>query len=505
MHHHCPGPFGTALPSTPAALSRRHWITNVAGGMGAWALLSLLEREGRAAQLAPAISGGPNPQPSPSSLNPLRAKPAHFPAKAKSVIFLMMAGGPSQMETFDPKPVLNKLAGQRMPESFGKIPAQFTDVTKELLLGCKILFKNYGQSGIPISDAFPHLHKHADKLAVLRSCYHDAFNHSPAQYVLTTGMSRLGYPSVGAWITYGLGSVSENLPAMVVMMENDGKVKGGTPLWGNGFLPAIYQGSPIQTNGTPILYVKRQEEMAEEAQRKILDMSQWLNRRHAAEVSAAARELDSRIASYELAYRMQTAAPEAVDVMKETDATRKLYGMDAEVTREFGTRCLIARRLVERGVRFVQVISGSGDTKDWDHHDDAYEGTMRQARKTDQPVAALLEDLEKRGLLDETLVVWSGEFGRTPTTQGGKGRDHNPNGYSMWMAGGGIKGGQIIGATDEIGLRAVDDKLHMHDIHATMLSLLGLDHRKLTYLFQGREMRLTDVGGDNDLAKRLIG
>jgi uncharacterized protein (DUF1501 family) len=232
--------------------------------------------------------------------------------------------------------------------------------------------------------------------------------------------------------------------------------------------------------------------------------AEWLNQRHAAEVSAAGRELDSRIASYELAYRMQTAAPEAVDLTNETDATRKLYGMDDDKTREFGTRCLIARRLVERGVRFVQVISGSGDTKDWDHRDDAYEGTMRQARKTDQPVAALLEDLEKRGLLDETLVVWSGEFGRTPTTQGGKGRDHNPNGYSMWMAGGGIRGGKAIGATDEIGLRAVDDKLHMHDIHATMLSLLGLDHRKLTYLFQGREMRLTDIGGDNDLAQRLI-
>jgi uncharacterized protein (DUF1501 family) len=501
----CPGPFGrlpgSRMSSAFPLQSRRHWITQVAGGMGAWALLSLLERDGRAAEIAPAISGvAPN-----ATLNPLAAKPPHFPAKAKSVIFLMMAGGPSQMETFDPKPVLNKLAGQRMPDSFGKIPAQFTDVTKELLLGCKIDFKHCGQSGLPISMAFPHLHKHADKLAVLRSCHHDAFNHSPAQYVLTTGMSRLGYPSVGAWVTYGLGSVSENLPAMVVMMENDGKVKGGTPCWGNGFLPAIYQGSPVQTNGTPILYVNRQKGMDEASQREVLDLAQWMNRRHAAEISAARRELESRIAAYELAYRMQTAAPEAVDLNKESPATRKLYGMDDDVTKEFGARCLIARRLVERGVRFVQVISGSGDTKDWDHHDDAYEGTLRQAKKTDQPVAALLEDLEARGLLEETLVVWTGEFGRTPTSQGGKGRDHNPNGYSMWMAGGGIKGGKIIGATDEIGLRAVEDKLHMHDIHATMLSLLGLDHRKLTYLFQGREMRLTDVGGDNDLARRLLG
>ena len=501
--HSCPGPFGhPATPPSPAAaesMSRRHWITNVAGGMGAWALLSLLERDGRAAALAPAISGDPR------ALNPLRARAPHFPAKAKNVIFLMMAGGPSQMETLDPKPLLNKLAGQKLPESFGKIPAQFTDVTKEVLLGCKITFRNCGQSGIPITDAFPHLQRHADKLAVLRSCHHEAFNHSPAQYVLTTGMSRLGYPSIGGWITYGLGSASDNLPAMVVMMEEDGRVKGGTPLWGNGFLPAIYQGSPIQTGGTPILYVNRQSDTSEQSQRRILDMAQWLNRRHAAQVSAASRELDSRIAAYELAYRMQTAAPEAVDIMKESAETRKLYGIDNDASRSFGTRCLIARRLVERGVRFVQVISGSGDTKDWDHHDDAYEGTLRQARKVDQPIGALLRDLEARGKLDETLVVWTGEFGRTPTSQGGKGRDHNPNGYSMWMAGGGIQGGKVIGATDELGLRAVEDKLHMHDIHATILSLLGLDHRKLTYLFQGREMRLTDVGGDNDLAKRLLG
>ena len=251
--------------------------------------------------------------------------------------------------------------------------------------------------------------------------------------------------------------------------------------------------------------MNRQADTSQESQRSTLDMAQWLNRRHAAQASAASRELDSRIAAYELAYRMQTAAPEAVDIMKESAQTRKLYGVDDEATRNFGTRCLIARRLVERGVRFVQIISGSGDTKDWDHHDDAYAGTIRQARKVDQPISALLADLEARGKLDETLVVWTGEFGRTPTSQGGKGRDHNPNGYSMWMAGGGIKGGKIIGATDEIGLRAVEDKLHMHDIHATILSLLGLDHRKLTYLFQGREMRLTDVGGDNDLAKRLLG
>jgi uncharacterized protein (DUF1501 family) len=234
-----------------------------------------------------------------------------------------------------------------------------------------------------------------------------------------------------------------------------------------------------------------------------LDLSQWLNRRHADETASATSELDSRIAAYELAFRMQSAAPEAVDIAKESEATKRLYGLDEEVTRDFGTRCLVARRLVERGVRFVQVVSGSGDSKDWDHHDDAYVGTLRQAKKVDRPIAALLHDLESRGLLEETLIVWSGEFGRTPTSQGGKGRDHNPNGYTMWMAGGGIRGGKIVGATDELGLRAVEDKVHIHDAHATILSLLGLDHRKLTYLFQGRNHRLTDVGGNNDLAERL--
>jgi hypothetical protein len=391
-----------------------------------------------------------------------------------------------------------------MPASFGRIPAQFTDVTKQPLVGCRLKFRESGQSGIPISDAFPYLQTHADKLAVIRSCYHDAFNHAPAQYVLTTGQSRMGWPSVGAWVTYGLGSEADNLPAMVVLAEPDGKLKGGTPCWGNGFLPAIYQGSPVQCEGTPILYLDRPKEISPKSQREFLDLSQWLNRRHREAVPAAANELDSRIAAYELAFRMQTAAPEAIDIRHESAATRALYGIDDAVTNSFGTRCLIARRLVERGTRFVQVISGIGDSADWDHHDDAYKGTLRQARKVDQPIAALLRDLDARGLLEQTLIVWSGEFGRTPTSQGQGGRDHNPNGFTMWMAGGGIKGGKIIGATDEIGLRAVEDKVHIHDAHATILSLLGLDHRRLTFLFQGRAQRLTDVSGDNDLAPRLI-
>ena len=492
--HHCPGPFGSA-PIAPSMMSRRHWITNVAGGMGAWALLSLLQKEGHANLLTDAM---------PSLGNPLAAKPPHFPAKAKSVIFLMMAGGPSQMETFDPKPMLNTMWGEKLPESYGNIPAQFTDITQETLIGSKIDFQRCGESGLEISNAFPNLQKHADKLAVVRSCYHEAFNHGPSQYVLTTGMSRMGFPSIGAWITYGLGSVSEDLPAMVVMTETDGKLKGGTPCWGNGFLPAIYQGSPVQSSGTPILYVDRQSQLSDAQQRKILNFSQSLNQRHSSRTVAAARELDSRIASYELAYRMQTAAPEAVDISKESEATKKLYGMDNEHTLDFGTRCLISRRLVERGVRFVQVISGAGGTNTWDHHDDSHVGTLRQTRKVDKPIAALLKDLETRGLLEETLIVWGGEFGRTPTTQGGVGRDHNPNGFSMWMAGGGIQGGQAIGATDELGLRAAEDKMHMHDIHATILGLLGLDHKKLTYLHQGRQFRATDVHGENEFSKRLL-
>jgi uncharacterized protein (DUF1501 family) len=484
--------------SSSDGLSRRHWITQVGCGIGSWALLDLLTRDGRADVLAAASGEGA------TAGNPLAPRPPHFAARAKSVIFLMMAGGPSQMETFDPKPTLDSLSGQLLPESFGTIAAQFTDVTKQPLLGCKLKFRPCGESGLPISEALPHMQRHADKLAVIRSCYHEAFNHSPAQYVLTTGQSRLGLPSVGAWITYGLGSVSDNLPAMVVMTDPDGKVKGGTPCWGNGFLPAIYQGAPLQTQGTPILYLDRQPGVTLDSQRKVLNLSRWLNQRHAAETPAAERELDSRIAAYELAFRMQTAAPEAVDLTRETAATKTMYGLDDDRTRDFGTRCLLARRLVERGVRFVQLISGSGDSKDWDHHDDSHAGTLRQCGKVDQPIAALLEDLEARGLLDETLVVWSGEFGRTPTSQSQKGRDHNPNGFTMWMAGGGIVGGKAIGATDEIGLRAVEDKVHMHDAHATILSLLGLDHHRLTYLHQGREQRLTDVGGNNDLAPRLI-
>ena len=489
----CPGPFGS-LPEMPS-MSRRHWITNVAGGMASWALLSLLEQDGYANLLTDGTA---------LSKNPLAARSPHFPAKAKSVIFLMMAGGPSQMETFDPKPELNKMWGQKIPESFGNIQAQFTDITQETLLGSKIEFERCGESGLSISNAFPHLQNHADKLAVVRSCYHNAFNHGPAQYVLTTGMSRMGFPSMGAWITYGLGSVSDDLPAMVVMTEPDGKIKGGTPLWGNGFLPAIHQGSIVQSTGTPILYVDRQSNLSDERQRKILNFAQTLNKEHSSRTSSAAKELDSRIASYELAYRMQTAAPEAVDIKNETEATKKLYGLDDEHTRDFGTRCMVARRLVERGVRFVQVISGSGDAKDWDHHDDSHEGTLRQARKVDKPIAALLKDLEAKGLLDETLIVWGGEFGRTPTTQGGTGRDHNPNGFTMWMAGGGIQGGQTIGETDELGLRAVEDKMHLHDVHATILGLLGLDHKKLTYLHQGRLYRISDVHGENEFSKRLL-
>ena len=338
---------------------------------------------------------------------------------------------------------------------------------------------------------------------MIRSCYHDAFNHSPAQYALLTGQSRVGWPSLGAWVTYGLGSVADNLPALVVMTDPDGKVKGGTPLWGNGFLPPTYQGATLQTTGTPILYLDRPDGVTEAGQRRAVDFAQRLNRRHRDITPAAAGELDARIAAYEMAFKMQAAAPEAVDVRRVTAATQTLYGLDDDATRDFGTRCLIARRLVERGVRFVQLISGSGDSKDWDHHDDSHAGTLRQAKKVDRPVAGLLADLAARGLLDSTLVVWSGEFGRTPTSQSKAGRDHNPNGFTLWMAGGGIVGGKAIGATDEIGLRAVEDKVHVHDAHATMLSLLGLDHRKLTYLFQGRDQRPTDVSGDNDLAARL--
>jgi uncharacterized protein (DUF1501 family) len=467
-------------------------------GFGAWALLDLLTRDGLLAA-----------EPARVAHNPLAAKRPRFPARAKHVIFLFMQGGPSHIDTFDPKPLLNKLHGQPMPPSaIEESQLQFTK-SDAAILGCPQTFRKCGASGIEIADTYPHLQTCADDLAVVRSCYHSSFNHAPAQYMLNTGSSRMGHPCLGSWVTYGLGSESENLPAFVVMATT-GDVKGGPPVYDHGFLPGTYQPTVLRNAGSPVLYLDAPGDRTVSGQREVLDLVQWLNQGHRAARGEDVDDLSSRIASYELAFRMQSAVPDAVDLSQETKATKELYGLGDPVSAQFGTDCLIARRLVERGVRFVQIFTGSAGADDWDNSHAENDKTHRNmARRVDRPMAGLLKDLKARGLLDETLVVWGGEFGRTPVADGRypdkpAGRDHNPYGFTTWLAGGGVKGGQVIGATDEFGFRAVQDRVHVNDLHATILKLLGLDHRKLTFLFQGRDQRLTDVGGDREFADRLL-
>jgi hypothetical protein len=440
--------------------------------------------------------------------NPLAPKAPMLPATTKRVISLFMHGGPSHIDTFDPKPALAKLAGQRVPDSFGDVRLQFSTFKEQPVLPSTRVFRKHGQAGIDISDVFPHVARHADKLAVIRSMNHEGFTHTAALNWLNNGWPRIGRPSVGSWITYGLGSESENLPAFVVMLE--GGIKSGPVVYSSGFLPAVYQGTTLRKGASPILYAKRQDGTSEAAQREMLDTLGWFNQQHAAE-RPEDTALSARISSYELAFRMQMAVPELSDLSKESEATRKLYGLDEERTTDFGTRCLLARRLVERGVRFVQAWSGTSTGEgDWDGHKSCEKNHLSMASKVDKPIAGLLADLDARGLLDSTLVIWGGEFGRTPTSDGNAngggdnfGRDHNPYGFTIWMAGGGVRGGKIIGATDEIGLRVAQDPVHVHDFHATLLALMGVDHLKLTFPFQGRDYRLTDVHGKTDLLAKL--
>ncbi len=455
--------------------SRRNILRTAAQGFGAVALEAILQREACATQRT----------------NPLAAKPSHFPGKAKSVIFLYMVGAPSQMDTFDPKPALKKYEGQALPESL-RVTSQFSDGTTPVL-SSPWEFKQYGQSGMPVSSLFPNIAQCVDDICFVRSFYTESAVHAPAMYQVHSGRILMGFPSMGSWVTYGLGSQSENLPAYVVMPQPEGTPEGGTPCWGSAFLPAVYQGTLFRPGPTPIMHLKPPAGMSENRQRATLDLLQKMNELDTAPTD---EEMGARIASYELAFRMQRHAPEAVDVTKETDATRSLYGMDQNHTREFGTRCLMARRLVERGVRFVQLYSGGGPVSiQWDAHKDLKENHEKMCGLTDQPIAALLKDLKSRGLLDSTLVIWGSEFGRLPNSQSGNGRDHNPHGYTMWFAGGGVKGGQIIGATDDFGLYGVGDRYHMRDFHATILHALGLDQHKLWYLNNGRHEKLTDFGG----------
>jgi hypothetical protein len=464
--------------------TRRHFFGQCGVSLGAAALASLFN-EGRAADDG-------------ALTNPLTPKKPHFPAKAKSVIFLFMAGGPSQLELFDHKPKLTELNGQPIPAEFikGKRFAFMDSFAKATpkVLGTRRKFARHGAAGTWVSECLPHTAGIVDDIAVVRSMATDVFNHAPAKLFVNTGSPQFGRPSMGAWATYGLGSEARDLPGFVVLQSGPRGPRGGAALWGSGFLPTSYQGVPFRSGGEPILDIASPKGIAPERQRDVLDAVKELNSAHLAD--AGDPEIATRIASYEMAYRMQTSAPELIDLSKEDKKTLELYGA-APGKPSFANNCLLARRLVERGVRFVQLYH-----TDWDHHGSGEinltTGLDKICREVDQPAAALVRDLKQRGLLDSTLLIWGGEFGRTPMgeVRDSVGRNHHIDAYSMWMAGGGVKPGLNLGASDELGFAAVEDRVHVHDLQATILHLLGLDHKKLTFRFQGRDFRLTDVSGE---------
>ena len=461
--------------------TRRRFLAQSGLGFGSLALASMLQDEARAAAEA----------------NPLALRPSLFAPKAKSVIWLFMTGAPSQVDTWDYKPELQKRHGQPLPGSDAKT-GFFT--TSGKILKSPFEWKQHGKSGSWVSGIFPHLSRHVDKMAFIHSMHLQANNHAPASQELMCGSNQPGRPAAGAWLTYGLGAENQNLPAYVVMHER--RPRGDDQIWSAGFLPKTFQALALDARrGGVIDNLDRSVSQTASQQRSTLDLLRDLNQQHAQSRSPQT-DLAARINSFELAYRMQTAAPEAMDLASESDATKKLYGVDNKTCEVFAKQCLTARRLVERGVRFVQIFAGKNaggdgavDDVPWDGHSNIETNHRSCGAATDQPAAALLEDLEARGLLDETLVIWGGEFGRTSDSQGSVGRDHNPNGFTIWMAGGGVKGGVHHGATDEFGYRAVENKVHVNDLHATLLHLMGLDHERLTYRHNGRDYRLTDLGG----------
>ena len=465
--------------------SRRDFLASAGKGFGAVAASALLPEVLRAN-------------------SPLAPKASHEPARAKSVIYLYMHGGVSHVDTWDPKPELTRLSGKTLPGSFVKgLKTSRIDFTKALARGGAWTFSKHGQSGIEISSLFPNIASHADQLALVRSCHGDAFDHAPAMYLHGTGSQFPGRPALGAWVVYGLGSENQNLPAFVVM--TDGAMKCGPQGYGAGFLPAVYQGTMFRGGKSPVLDLANPEGVSNATQRATLDLLGDLDRQHLSE-RPFDTELEARLASYELAFRMQSEAPDAVDLSKESEATKRLYGIGEGLSDDFGKKCLLARRLVERGVRFVQLYSGTHLGDDWDGaHNDLTGSHNKMAAKTDKPISGLLQDLKGRGLLDSTLVIWGSEFGRTPLAEGRNGRDHHPYAFSMWFTGAGVKGGRVLGATDEFGLRPVENPLVSHDVNATILRMLGLEHTKLTYFYQGRDMRLTDVHGEGEFTKFLVG
>jgi hypothetical protein len=468
MNNHWNGSVG-------APLSRRELLQSSGGGFAALALAGLLGEESRASAADPR--------------NPLAARPPHFPARAKRVIFLFMHGGPSQVDTFDHKPLLDRDHGKPLPFARPRVVSGKTGN----LLRSPFKFQRYGESGIALSELFPSLAAHVDDLCMINSMCGSNSRHGGALLELHTGSDTFVRPSMGSWITYGLGTENQDLPGFITVCPN--LSHGGVNNWSSAFLPAVYQGTQVGSTGVPADQARipfiANGRTSKSLQRLELDLIQEMNR-DCLEQAQEDQALEGRIASFELAFRMQATAPEVQDISGETAATKKLYGFDDEATRDFGRQCLMARRFAERGVRFVQV----SHSYKWDQHSGLKKGVARNALEVDRPIAGLLRDLKARGLLDDTLVLWGGEFGRTPTSEGDDGRDHNPHGYTMWMAGGGVKPGLTYGKTDDYGYYSVENKVHVHDMHATILHLLGLDHTRLTYRYAGRDFRLTDVYGE---------
>jgi len=473
---------------SPQYVSRRELLSRAGGGIGGLALAYLLNGEGALADPAPAGTDLKA-----IMADPLRARPPLHPAKAKRVISLFMFGGLSHVDSFDPKPELDRMdgvpvAGKKEYDTMGRsAPGK--------MMKSPWAFRNYGRCGMPVSDLFPHLGGCADDIALIRSMKSESNNHVPAVYHILSGSAFGGRPGLGSWVTYGLGTENQNLPAFVVMTDPKSLVGGGASNWSAGFLPSNFQGVQFRSTGLPVLNLKPPSDLSPEKQKEQIDLIGRLNQEFLRE-HPGEQDLAARIRSYELAYRMQSEATEAVDLAQETAYTKTMYGLDRPETEGFGRQCLLARRLVERGVRFVQIFSGGGVfDQNWDAHNGIKRNHELHAREVDLPIAGLLNDLKQRGLFDDTLVIFHTEFGRMPFTEGSTGRDHNPHGFSVWLSGAGVKGGTIAGATDEIGYRAAEKVQTVYDLNATILHLLGIDHTKLTYHYSGRDMRLTDVSG----------
>ena len=475
------------VPHHEILTNRRDFLRRGGAGFGALALSALMGESPLMAALGD--TGG-------KAATPQASKLAHNTGKAKSVIFLFMEGGPSHLDLFDPKPLMRQFAGQSLPDSFGTVITAMGE-SRAPLLADKREWKQHGQSGLWISDWLPYTAQMADDLCVVRSCVSSGINHAGGVCQMNTGSIFGGRPSLGSWVNYGLGTENRNLPAFVVIKDTETQVVNGVRNWGSGFMPATYQGVEFEGGVTPIANLATPKGISSARQKGKLGFLNKLNRDFGS-TRTDNTELDARIRAYELAFRMQAEAPEAVDLKGESEAIKKLYGIDDPKTEVMGRNCLLARRLVERGVRFVQLYHGSGSK--WDAHDKIEQNHTKYCGEQDKPVAGLLRDLKSRGLLDETLVIWGGEFGRTPMSEKGDGRDHNPTGFTMWMAGGGVKAGTTVGTTDELGLRAVEDKLHVHDLHATILHLMGIDHTRLVYTHKGRPERI-DMNEGNPYTK----